>query len=122
MLVTLSCTAGQWLTGGLQPLVKVGCRSEVCPEQQPVVWQIMGYSLAGFEHMFSVVTYPAPGLASPDASRSDKACALASMPFALGPRWLAHAANQGMQAAAGCVEAQSVGSTTTSAAVCFACL
>ena len=79
--------------------------------------QIMGYSLTTFEHVFSVLTYPAPGLLGPDVSKSDEACALASMPFALGPRWLAHAANQGMQAAAGCVEAQAIGSRGTSAAV-----
>ena len=77
----------------------------------------MGYSTASFEHMFSVLTYPAPGLSSPDASQSDEACQLASMPFALGPRWLAHAANQGMQAAAGCVEAQALSQRGASAAV-----
>ena len=77
----------------------------------------MGYSLATFEHMFSVLTYPAPGLGGPDASRSDEASQLASMPYALGPRWLAHAANQGMQAAAGCVEAQTLGHRGAAAAV-----
>ena len=49
--------------------------------------------------------------------RSDEASAVASNPFALGPRWLAHAANQGMQAAAGCVEAQAIGRSGSHAAV-----
>lgn len=43
------------------------------------------------ELVFSVMTHPAPGTNVPGGSENER---FISVPLALGPRWLAYAANQ----------------------------
>lgn len=71
--------------------------------------QILAYDIATLELSFSVMTHPAPGSNTPGASEDERA---ATMPLALGPRWLAYAANQAsfvssrLHASAGCMDSR----------------
>ncbi|KAK9793997.1 hypothetical protein WJX73_003967 [Symbiochloris irregularis] len=62
--------------------------------------QVLVYNLGTLELAFSVMTHPAAASGHPTDELAR------TVPLALGPRWLAYAANQGVQAAAGVAYAQ----------------
>ena len=53
--------------------------------------QVLGYDIVTLELVFSVMTHPAPGSSFAGGSEDMRT---SSVPLALGPRWLAYAANQ----------------------------